>query len=170
MLHPDHAPRLVAHLERHLAENGDGGFYFMAPQSLPELLATYDARLWYSAPSESIWQRVWGWCDEDGELRAHCVVTSTAPRTPHRCQLAAGVEAPWRRRGLARALMSEALAWVRSQPSLAWVDGWAFGHNTPVLKLDRQLGFVEIGRMRDVIRVDGRSLDQIFMTVELGGA
>jgi GNAT superfamily N-acetyltransferase len=157
---------LLQHLERHWAENGQGGFYFAAPASLLSVLQGYDVSAWCVLPPAERWQRVWGWLDDTGVLRAHCVVTGN-PHATHRCTLAMGVEAPWRRQGHGRALMAEALAWVCDRPELAWVDGWAFAHNEPVLRLDREMGFEEVGRVVDVVRVQGQSLEQVLLAIDL---
>jgi RimJ/RimL family protein N-acetyltransferase len=163
---PTDISRLVSHLERHHAENGDGGFYFMPPQSLISLLQGYDVSAWCVSPPAERWQRVWAWADDRGELRAHCVITSNAGAS-HRCTLAAGVEKAHRRFGHGRALMVEGLAWVCEQPALDWVDGWAFAHNEPVLILDRELGFQELGRVQDVLRIGPQTFDQVLLAIDL---
>lgn len=163
---PAHIARLREHLMRHHAENGAGGHYFMGPQHLEVLLAAYDAGTWALPSSTRCWQRAWGWLDEDGEVRAHAVLSGT-PAAPWRASIAVGVEALWRRQGHGRQLMAEALAWASEEKPIDWVDSWTFAHNLPALAVHRALGFSEVGRVPDVARVGKRSFGQVLLLIDL---
>jgi GNAT superfamily N-acetyltransferase len=158
--------RLQEHLTCHHAENGAGGHYFMGPQHLEVLLASYDVGTWELPTSTRCWRRAWGWLDEDGNVRAHVVISGN-PAAPWRATIAVGVEALWRRQGHGRKLMAEALAWASEERPIDWVDSWTFAHNTPALLLHRELGFSEVGRVPDVARVGARSFAQVLLLIDL---
>jgi RimJ/RimL family protein N-acetyltransferase len=45
-----------------------------------------------------------------------------------------------------------------------------FGHNAAALALYRDLGFEEAGTVTDRFRIDGRSIDDVIMTLNVGSA
>ncbi len=51
--------------------------------------------------------------------------------------------------------------------SLEWIDLKVFAHNTPARSLYRELGFVDIGVVRDRFRIGGQSIDDVIMTLDL---
>ncbi len=166
LVSPQDVDRLRAHLLRHMDENGQGGLWFMGPRQADMVMGSYDPRAWRLRPPEPGWQRVWGWRDVDGELRAHVVLTSN-PLAPWRCTFALGVEMRWRRQGHAHRLASAALDWVHEQDSVDWIDSWTFTENEASIAFHEALGFEDRGRVQDVVRVDGQSLGQVIFLFDL---
>lgn len=85
----------------------------------------------------------------------------------HRCELGIGIETRYRGAGLGRQLMETALSFARDTGSLAWVDLRVFANNTRALALYRQLGFTEIGVLKDRFRIGDDSIDDIVMTLRI---
>jgi ribosomal protein S18 acetylase RimI-like enzyme len=72
-----------------------------------------------------------------------------------------------RRRGVARALLLEALALARSAPGLRQLTLCVNAGNTGAIQLYRSLGFEAFGREPDALRVDGVLHDEIHMMLRL---
>ena len=60
-----------------------------------------------------------------------------------------------------------AIRWAKTQDTLTWLDAEVFGHNEPALRLHRKLGFVEVGRVSDMYRIEGRPVDDIRLALRL---
>jgi GNAT superfamily N-acetyltransferase len=153
--------QLLEHFERHAAENGREGFWFMAPGQEPSV-----SREALELPlSEPCWARIW-MLEHDGQVKGHVLVEGNA-FSSHRCTLSMGVEADARGQGVGRTLMTLAVSWCAAQHELSWIDGWALAHNKPVLALDKSVGFYEVGFIEDALRVDGVSYDQMILALRL---
>jgi RimJ/RimL family protein N-acetyltransferase len=96
-----------------------------------------------------------GWCDVSPAIRqvsAHVGI------------LGIGLAPAWRDMGLGRRLMTAAL-------EAGWVWGFrrielgVFAHNRRAHALYRKLGFVEEGRKRDHVLIDGTFHDEIMMAI-----
>jgi ribosomal protein S18 acetylase RimI-like enzyme len=100
-------------------------------------------------------ERVVGWCE---------VRRDVLPGREHSGALGVGVRAPYRRRGLGRELMQVAItaAWQRG---FARIELWVRSPNSVAIGLYASLGFVEEGRRRDAVRLDGGSEDEILMAL-----
>ena len=168
---------LMAYLEEQMQENGrDGRPIFQpysrdAPWVASERMEPFRRGL--DAPvGEPHWRRTWGAFDDSGagggaimghvDLRAH-----DEPSTRHRALLGMGVHRAHRRRGLGRALVEFVMAWAREETALEWIDLGFLGGNTPAERLYRSVGFEVVGRVRDMFRVDGLSVDDIRMAVRV---
>jgi RimJ/RimL family protein N-acetyltransferase len=89
------------------------------------------------------------------------------PLSAHRAWVDVGVLEPYRRCGIATRLFEEAIRWAGGQPRLAWLDAEVFSHNEPALNLHRRLGFVEIARLVDRFRFDGKPVDDVRLSLRL---
>lgn len=85
----------------------------------------------------------------------------------HRAQLGIGISASHRRRRGGSLLLRAAIEWARRQPHLAWLDLGVLSDNAGAQALYSRHGFQELGRTPDRFRVDGRSLDDISMTLDV---
>lgn len=85
----------------------------------------------------------------------------------HRAELGAGVLAGHRGYGIGRALIRAAIAHACSLPKLRWVDGIALESNSAVLKIDQEEGFRVRSVVPDFVRVDGRSIGLVQMSIDL---
>jgi ribosomal protein S18 acetylase RimI-like enzyme len=161
----------VEHLRLHFDENGRDGTALFTPSPPdqpfdPETRRT-STREGLSAELDSgEWLRAWG-AFSDGVLIGHLDLKARdEPSTAHRAVLGLGVLAPFRGRGVGRALLGEALAWARTQP-LAWIDLYVFAENARAQRLYAAHGFRETGRVVDLFRVAGSSIDDVAMTLRL---
>lgn len=75
-----------------------------------------------------------------------------------------------RRRGIALQLMKAALTRARRWDGVEWVTLSVTADQSAAVGLYRSLGFTEVGRMPDALRVDGQRLDELMMALELASA
>lgn len=159
-------------------ENGLDGVYFSPysahetrPPRAPDEVQGYAERFERPA-TEPGWLRVWLAFDlATGLAVGHADLAG--PRLAaelHRAVLGMGIERAHHRRGLGRALLATAIAWAREEPSLAWIDLGVFSGNHKARPLYRSLGFVELGTTRDRFRVDGVSIDDVHMVLDVSRA
>jgi RimJ/RimL family protein N-acetyltransferase len=121
---------------------------------------------WQTQLDEPGWIRTWGLVI-DGEVRGHCDLKGGQLASDlHRATVGIGIERAHCDRGNGRRLMDAAIAWAR-RGSVVWLDLGVFSTNARAIALYRKLGFVEVGVTRDRFRIDGRSIDDIAMTLAL---
>ena len=113
------------------------------------------------------WRRAWGLFDVD-DLVGHLYLAGGELSTEmHRTSLGMGIVATHHRRGGGSLLLSTAIAWVLARPGIAWIDLGVFSGNAPARALYARHGFTEIGTTTDRFRVDGASLDDVMMTLDV---
>jgi len=100
-------------------------------------------------------ERVVGWCEVRRDI---------LPGREHSGALGVGVRAPYRRHGLGRKLMEAAIA-DAGRRGFARIELWVRSPNTVAIGLYASLGFVEEGRRRDAVRLDGGSEDEVLMAL-----
>lgn len=171
---PEDIDALADHLQRHSEENGrDGDVLFMPygqdpPFERAGFAERHGKRLGQPLDASG-WERSWVARDDAGVAIAHVDLhgDGKGPRR-HRATLGMGIERRWRRRGLGWRLLQHALAWAREAPSLDWVDLGVLAHNQPARELYRRAGFIEVGTTADLLRVDGRVIDDVAMAAWVG--
>jgi RimJ/RimL family protein N-acetyltransferase len=166
----------LAHVGRHAPESGRNGapIFHPHPRDAPwDPVSKREPTLarWRAAVGELDWERAWGvWAiDRTGaaaivghvDLRGGRLLSSM-----HRARLGMGIEEGFRGRGLGRLRMEAAIAWGYAQ-RLKWIDLGVFAHNTAARSLYERCGFVETGRVADLFRVDGASIDDVQMSLKL---
>jgi phosphinothricin acetyltransferase len=96
----------------------------------------------------------------DGQVAGWLTIKPFLPRCAYRgtVELSVYVDQKFRRRGIARSLLEEAIARGPSLGISAMV-GLIFGHNQPSLRLFEQLGFERWGLLPRVAQLDGIERD-----------
>lgn len=159
---PEDAPRFFDHLQRHFRESGNGNFIFHPVLDFhewkkEERIQKYPER-WSRSLQESDAEVMWV-IDDGSEIRGALTLRSSYLKSSrHRATLGLGLESSLRGKGYGRKLMNEAIEWI---------DLGVFSHNTPAIELYKSLGFAEIGVFRDLFRVNGQSIDDIAMCLDL---
>lgn len=161
---------LLEHFERHLSESGKEGIHFMPfepddPDG-PSGLSVEKALLPLDTPG---WLRVFYALDTDSrQVIGHVDLKSNGLKTGlHRCMLGIGIETAYRGMGLGKRLMNTAIEYARSEESLVWIDLGVFSNNRKAYSLYKQLGFVEIGTIKDRFRIGNESIDDIQMVLNV---
>ena len=101
-----------------------------------------------------------GWCD---------IRRGSFASIAHRGTLGLGLRAPWRGRGLGRALMQATMdaGW---RAGLTRIELTVRASNTRAIALYERMGFEHEGRMREAIRIDGEYDDLLMMALRAGRA
>jgi len=157
------------HMQRHSEESGRAGDIVFAP------FEDFDSEAWQIkhakrfrlAVDEPGWERLWGAFDDDRMVGHVTLSGESLASSLHRTRLGIGLERAYRRKGLGRLLMQTAITWASSEPTLSWVDLGVFAHNLGARALYESLGFQETGRVSDLFRVFGQSIDDVTMTLRL---
>jgi RimJ/RimL family protein N-acetyltransferase len=125
---------------------------------------------WTTPVTHVGWRRAWGVFDRD-DLVGHLYLAGGPLQTGlHRADLGMGVLPSHRRRRGATRLLDTAIAWARHDPGICWIDLNVFADNPGAQHLYERFGFATIGRTSDRFRVDGASLDDIAMTLNVATA
>lgn len=102
--------------------------------------------------------------ENDGHVIGWLDFKKFLPRCAYRgtAEISVYIHETFRRRGVARRLLEEAIA---RAPSLGInaIVGLIFGHNEPSLKLFERLGFERWGRLPRIAQLDGNKCDLIIM-------
>jgi RimJ/RimL family protein N-acetyltransferase len=157
------------HLVRLRAESGRGDAPFTpitpADQRDPRKV-DLDA---FALPlTEPKWRRGFAVVTEDGRIVGYAELKGDEFRAGlHRCELGIGIERPYRRLGFGRQLLETAIAFARASGTIEWIDLLVFGHNVAARALYRNMGFKEAGTITDRFRIDGRSLDDVIMSLRI---
>jgi RimJ/RimL family protein N-acetyltransferase len=115
------------------------------------------------------WRRAWGLFDQS-QLVGHLYLAGgTLDSELHRANMGMGVVRSHRRRGGGTLLLETAIAWARCQPRIDWLDLGVFSDNPGAQALYTRHGFQILGQTPDRFRVDGHSLDDISMTLDVAG-
>lgn len=186
-LQPRQVAAFIAHIRKHLAENGRHGMIYapFGPDDLQEDHSTWRRRMeaWHQGLIRDLslpeWRRAFVVRDpnltpaerearDDDGIIAHLDLRGGSLQAElHRCNLAMGMYESFRGQGIGRALLQHAVAWVRDQTGVRWIDLGVFSHNLAAQHLYRQVGFAETGRTPDRFRVMNASIDDVQMALRI---
>lgn len=170
MITPDEVDRFVAHHGAHDEESGTNGDLPNGPYSRTAKRDPADVRArallrWDTPLDEPGWRRDWGLYLGESIVGSVHLGGGELEASLHRADLGIGIERPHRAKGQGFRLMTEAIAWARTQPTLDWIDLGVFEGNRRAIGLYERLGFVVCGKKADLFRVDGLSITDIQMTL-----
>jgi ribosomal protein S18 acetylase RimI-like enzyme len=107
--------------------------------------------------------------ETDGELAGYAKISRLwdMPSVDHVRELrAVAVDAPCRRRGIARALLDAAIDRARTEGARK-VTLRVLGHNAPARALYTACGFAEEGTLRGLFHLEGEYVDDILMSLDI---
>lgn len=174
-LGPGDVDAYIAHVLLVDAESGIDGAPHSHPYLRSELEEDEGARereldRWAAPLDEPGWRRGWGLLDAD-RIVGHLYLAGGDLRSEmHRISMGMGIVSTHHRRGGGSMLLASAIEWARDQPDVAWLDLGVFGDNAAARALYERHGFAEIGTIPDRFRVDGVSLDDVMMTLDVATA
>ena len=169
----DDGQRFQDHIGRVRAESGRGGNPPFMPTTPADQVdpAKLDFATYARPLTEPKWRRAFVLVTEDGSIVGHVDLQGDQFRAGlHRCELGIGIERPYRRLGFGRQLLQNAIELARASRRIDWIDLYVFGHNAAARALYRNLGFEEAGTVTDRFRIDGRSIDDVIMTLKVSSA
>lgn len=150
------------------AEDGGHSHAYSRSDPLDLTEATPRERTRWTTPTDQPgWRRAWGLFDRE-ELVGHLYLAGGSMRTDmHRVNLGMGVARSHRRQGGGTRLLETAIAWALLQPGIDWIDLGVFSDNASARALYARHGFQVTGAVLDRFRVDGQSLDELSMTLDV---
>lgn len=122
---------------------------------------------WSTNIDEVGWRRAWGMFAHDEVVGYLDLAGGTLHSELHRAEMGLGIARSHRRLGGGELLLRTAIGWARDQPSIDWIDLGVFSDNPGAMALYLRHGFQVIGRAADRFRVDGHSLDDTSMTLNV---
>jgi RimJ/RimL family protein N-acetyltransferase len=81
----------------------------------------------------------------------------------HVVELGMSVSEDWRGKGVGKALLENVVQWVKSRESIRKITLNVFSENVAALNLYSGAGFVEEGRLKDHVHLDGGYQDLVLM-------
>lgn len=94
------------------------------------------------------------------------VLGETLSRTQHRASLVIGVHQDSRGKGVGTALFTEAIQWAQQQ-HIHRLELTVIAHNKQAIALYKKMGFVEEGCKRHSLMIDGKFVDEYYMSLLL---
>jgi RimJ/RimL family protein N-acetyltransferase len=161
------------YLNDHHSENGKGEAGYFLPLSKsesqfpPDRQQVFRAGLDLSVGAPG-WRRLWVARAASRQIIGHVDLRSYPVKfAQHRCLLGIGVDHRHRRRGVATAVLSHAIEWARANTGLEWLDLQVLTSNDPAMRLYLRTGFVKVGEVPEMFRIDGQSFSETRMAMRL---
>jgi RimJ/RimL family protein N-acetyltransferase len=108
-----------------------------------------------------------GFIDQDLVSVAHLAGKSKRPRTKHVATLAISVIKTHWKNGIGDVMLGALVEWAKTNPVLRVLELEVRADNTAAVALYTKHGFVVSGRFPQRFRIEGQSLDTLFMIKEL---
>jgi ribosomal protein S18 acetylase RimI-like enzyme len=156
---PQDAAALLAHLRELAAEPGIN--IPLAPDEVTTTLEEEKELLAQIAASPRTTMLV---AEADGGLVGELTIKAISVRraVSHVATLGMSVKQGWRKQGVGRALVTEALAWAPTA-GITRVELYVYARNAPAIALYEHMGFVVEGRRKNFIREGDTYLDDLVM-------
>lgn len=171
-----HFDEFIAYLDDHLSDNGAPGTPYFQPLAraqsrFPRERAEHFRTALAIPVGQPGWRRAWYARAPDRRLAGHVDLRAHGERcAAHRCLLGMGVQRAFRRVGLGAHLMAHAQRWAEGKTALEWIDLQVLSANAPALALYRAAGFVQVGEIADMFKIDGQLFSYTSMAKRLGAA
>ena len=164
---------LMSYLTDQLSDNGKAPSGYFMPRSQnesgvsPDKEKSFRAGLTIPIGSPG-WRRAWVARASNRQIAGHVDLRSHSERfATHRCLLGLGVQRDHRRLGVGAALLAHASEWALAHPGLEWLDLQVFSTNEAAMRLYLRAGFVKVGEVAEMFKIDGRLFSEITMTKRL---
>lgn len=173
-LHADDFAAFIAYLNDHLSDNGgiEAGYFQPLPRSRSFYPADREGAFREgldAALGTSGWRRAWVARSAQRRIIGHIDLRAHPESfTEHRCLLGMGVDRDHRKAGLGAALIAHARQWAADVAQLEWIDLQVISENQAAVALYQRAGFIRVGEMTDMFRIDGRSFPYTNMALRLG--
>jgi ribosomal protein S18 acetylase RimI-like enzyme len=172
---PSEFDGFIAYLNEHLAENGTAEAGYFQPLSRStstfpiDRVAAFRSGLEIPVGQQG-WRRAWAALGQDREIVGHIDLRGHSERySEHRCLLGMGVHRACRRQGIGSSLIQDARLWAAATNLLEHIDLQVLSSNRAALDLYRKAGFVQVGEIREMFKIDGQYFGYTTMTVPSRG-
>jgi len=153
------------------AESGEGGIYF-GPYSRKDKFSkerikkkTLDR--WSRNMDTPNWRKAWGIFHNqriigNSQIQAGELVTGL-----HRVEMGIVILKEYRNKGLGRRLLEVIIDWCHNQDSIHWIDLGVFSGNNNAMALFKKAGFKKVGHKEDCWLIDGNSISETLMSINV---
>jgi ribosomal protein S18 acetylase RimI-like enzyme len=162
------------YLREHVAENGAPGIGYFQPMSRAASNISAEREQSFRNAlaievAKSGWRRLWVARSSNGSIVGHIDLRGHVEHnTSHRCLLGIGVQSASRRRGVGSYLLENAKNWAYVA-GLEWIDLQVLSVNEAAKKLYHRFGFVTVGEVPDMFKIDEQNFSYTYMALRLGG-
>ena len=162
------------YLREHVAENGAPGMgYFQPMPRESSYFSTEREERFRCALSVDVakpgWRRLWLARSSSGRIAGHVDLRGhTEHFASHRCLLGIGVQRAARKRGVGLSLLACAANWAHSVVGLEWIDLQVLSVNAAAVRLYQRFGFVTVGEVPEMFKLDGQRFGYTSMALRLG--
>lgn len=163
------------YLDRHVSENGLNGTDLFLPLTLQQSVLSSELRSKFEAGlskafGESGWRRTWLAIDEENTIIGHADIRANPQlNAGHRVVLGMGVDREHRRQKVGLGLLLNLIDHCRKDPRIGWIDLDVVSINTKAKTLYDKLGFVQVGLVEDMFRIDHVSYSYVSMALNVEG-
>ena len=152
-------------------ESGKNDIYF-GPYSRGEAYSIDKIRKktierWSKPLTHPCWRRAWGIFDDTNIVGSAQISAGDLPTSIHRVDLGIGIYKEYRNLGLGQKLFHTIINWCRRQPSIFWIDLGVFSGNEQAKLVFEKVGFKEIGYKEEAWSIDGKSIGETSMTLNV---
>lgn len=164
------------YLREHITENGtpEVGYFQPMPRDASNISTEREERFREALTIElpkTGWRRLWVARSGNGDIVGHIDLRGHIEQNAtHRCLLGIGVQSASRRNGVGLNLLESAKYWANSVAELEWIDLQVLSVNEAAKSLYHRFGFVTVGEMPEMFKLDDQYFDYTYMTLRLSDA
>ena len=153
------------------SESGENNIYY-GPYNSDEPYPLDELRqknkiLWIQKITIPGWRRAWGVFDSNRIVGSAQITAGDLPTNIHRLDLGLDIYKEYRNMGLGQKLINTIIEWCKNEPSVSWIDLGTFSGNKNAKHVFEKLGFETLGYKDDAWCIDGLSIGETFMTLNV---
>ncbi|MBD0402344.1 GNAT family N-acetyltransferase [Flammeovirga sp. EKP202] len=163
----------VDYLTLHLSENGKNGEVIFQPISKNHGINASQLRDKFQLGlirnyGEPGWRKLWLAKNEAGQIVGHVDIRSYPDQnSSHRVLLGMGVDSKYRGIGIGLQLLEFAINYCDEEERISWLDLQVMTNNQKAINLYSKKGFMEVGKIDDMFRIDNVSFGSTSMTLNV---
>ena len=152
-------------------ESGKNDVYFGPyskhdPYPMDEIKKNTKER-WSKSIDTPGWRRAWGIFYKNRIVGSADIAGGDISKNLHRVDFGIGIIKEYRNMGLGKELMYMIIDWCKEHPGIFWIDLGVFSDNDKAKLVFEKVGFEEIGYKDDCWYIDGVSIGETTMTLNV---
>ncbi|MGR6837932.1 GNAT family N-acetyltransferase [Aliivibrio wodanis] len=161
------------YLDKQLEKNGSDEFDLFQPIAIKDCQVSDQLRNKFRIGFDvdlgnSAWRKLWLVKDQVGHICGHIDLRHSGNEYGyHRVLLGMGVDTNYRKKGIGLNLIDTVVNFCMINQSIDWLDLNVLSCNLPAKSLYLKSGFQIIGECPDCYRIDGKSISEISMVMDV---
>ena len=153
------------------ADSGEDGIYF-GPYSTNDSFPTDEIRKrtiarWSKSIDLPNWRKAWGIFHNQRIVGNAQIQAGELPTGLHRVEMSIVILKEYRNKGLGKRLLEVLIDWCNQQESIHWIDLGVFSGNNNAMALFKKVGFQKVGYIEDCWLIDGKSISETLMSINV---